>query len=71
MVNSGRSQVVGFVLALLLGAVIGAVQGFFFTRLGVPSFVVTLAGLIGWQGLQLKILGTTGTVNITGGFVAA
>ncbi len=69
VVNSGRSQVVGFVLAILLGAVIGAIQGFFFTRFGVPSFVVTLAGLLGWQGLQLKILGTTGSVNITGGWV--
>ena len=35
------------------------------TRFGIPSFVVTLAGLIGWQGALLLVLGDTGTVNIT------
>ena len=28
-----------------------------------PTFVVTLAGLIGWQGLQLAVLGDAGTLN--------
>jgi D-xylose transport system permease protein len=68
-VNSGRNQVLAVLMAVTLGAVIGAVHGFFFTRFGVPSFVVTLAGLLGWQGLQLKVLGTTGSVNVTDGFV--
>ena len=35
-----------------------------FTRFGIPSFVVTLAGLLAWQGAQLKVLGETGTVNL-------
>jgi D-xylose transport system permease protein len=35
-----------------------------FTRFVVPSFVVTLAGLLAWPGFQLKVLGETGTVNI-------
>ncbi|HEY0097021.1 MAG TPA: sugar ABC transporter permease, partial [Archangium sp.] len=34
------------------------------TRLRVPSFVVTLAGLLGWQGALLYVLGETGTVNL-------
>ena len=34
------------------------------TRLGIPSFVVTLAGLLGWQGALLAVLGSDGTVNI-------
>jgi len=68
-VNSGRNQVVAVLMAMVLGCLIGAVHGFFFTRFGVPSFVVTLAGLLGWQGLQLKVLGTTGSVNVTEGFV--
>jgi D-xylose transport system permease protein len=34
------------------------------TAVGIPSFVVTLAGLIGWQGAQLAVLGETGTVNL-------
>jgi D-xylose transport system permease protein len=36
-----------------------------FTRFRVPSFVVTLAGQIGWQGALLYVLGETGTVNLT------
>lgn len=67
VVNGHRSQGLALLLALLLGAVIGAVQGVFFTRFGVPSFVVTLAGLLAWQGLQLRILGADGTVSITTG----
>ena len=59
-------------LALLIGALIGAAQGAIFAKLGVPSFVVTLAGLIGWQGALLFTLGDTGTLNIPyGGRVAS
>jgi D-xylose transport system permease protein len=41
-----------------------AVPGFFNTFFGIPTFVVTLAGLIAWQGAQLQVLGSTGTVNL-------
>ena len=34
------------------------------TIFGIPSFVVTLAGLLGWQGAQLAVLGDTGSVNL-------
>ncbi|TMK37033.1 MAG: ABC transporter permease [Actinobacteria bacterium] len=51
-------------LALLVCAVIGALQGTIITRLGVPSFVVTLAGFLFWQGVLLKILGNGGSVLI-------
>ena len=51
--------------ASLAGAAIGLFQGLIFTRFGIPSFVVTLAGLLAWQGALLKVLGDTGTVNIT------
>ena len=44
---------------------IGAFQGFVSTKLAIPTFVVTLAGLLTWQGAQLKVLGSTGTLNIT------
>jgi len=64
-----RSAGVAIVLAILLGAGLGLIHGLFFSRLGVPSFVVTLAGLLAWQGLQLRILGKTGTVQVTTGFV--
>jgi D-xylose transport system permease protein len=43
-------------VALAAGAVIGAFQGSFVALLGVPSFVVTLAGLLAWQGVLFKAL---------------
>jgi D-xylose transport system permease protein len=50
--------------ALGVCAVIGLFQGTIITRLGLPSFVVTLAGLLGFQGLMLRILGNGGTLPI-------
>src|SRR5207253_1848646 len=47
-------------VALLATAAIGAFQGTLITRIGLPSFVVTLAGLLGWQGVMLLILGQGG-----------
>lgn len=43
----------GLLAGLAVGALIGFVQGLLITRLGLPSFVVTLAGLLGWQGVLL------------------
>ena len=43
---------------------IGALQGTIITRLGLPSFVVTLAGLLGWQGVMLLMLGKGGSLPI-------
>jgi D-xylose transport system permease protein len=50
--------------AVLIGTAIGLFYGFLYTRFGVPSFVVTLAGLLGFLGLQLYILGETGSINL-------
>jgi D-xylose transport system permease protein len=44
---------ISLIAGLAVGAVIGALQGLLITRLGLPSFVVTLAGLLGWQGVLL------------------
>jgi D-xylose transport system permease protein len=52
------------IVALLVCAAIGALQGTIITRLGLPSFVVTLAGLLGWQGVMLHILGKGGSLPI-------
>ena len=51
-------------IMLALGAALGAFQGAWFAIMGVPAFVVTLAGFLVWQGVQLRVLGTTGTVNV-------
>ena len=50
--------------ALAVGAAIGALQGSFVAFLGVPSFVVTLAGLLAWQGVIIQLLGTQGVITI-------
>ena len=55
---------VAIAAALATGAVIGALQGSFVALIGVPSFVVTLAGLLAWQGVILKVLGTQGVIGI-------
>ena len=55
---------VAIAIAILVGAVIGAAQGSIIAFLGVPSFVVTLAGLLVWQGVILKALGTEGVIGI-------
>lgn len=47
-----------------VGALIGLVQGYWFAKFHVPSFVVTLAGFLGWQGALLYALGSTGTINL-------
>jgi D-xylose transport system permease protein len=50
--------------ALVAGALVGTFHGLIITRIGVPSFVVTLAGFIGWQGALLLVLGSAGTINL-------
>ncbi|MEU4209274.1 sugar ABC transporter permease [Streptomyces sp. NPDC026206] len=63
-VSNGMPEWLAFVLAILSGALVGALHGFFFARIGVPAFVVTLAGLLGWNGLMLQVLGSNGTINL-------
>ncbi|UIX34900.1 multiple monosaccharide ABC transporter permease [Streptomyces sp. GQFP] len=47
---------VAVVLCLLMGAVAGAVQGFFIAYGGIPSFIVTLAGMLIFRGLTEILL---------------
>ncbi|WP_051971065.1 sugar ABC transporter permease [Kitasatospora azatica] len=65
-VTHGVNQWVALLSAVVSGAVVGLIQGFFFARVGVPAFVVTLAGNLGWNGLMLQVLGASGTVNLSG-----
>ncbi|RSM46492.1 ABC transporter permease [Actinoplanes sp. ATCC 53533] len=70
-VNRGWDPLPAIGVALAGAALIGLLHGWMFTRLGMPSFVVTLAGLIGWQGLMLYLLGSGGTINLPfDGFLA-
>jgi D-xylose transport system permease protein len=64
-VKHGWSAPAAIGAAIAAGVAIGLFQGLWITKLRVPSFVVTLAGLLAWQGALLYVLGNTGTVNIT------
>lgn len=64
-VKHGWSAPTAIIAGLATGAVIGLFQGSVVTWLGIPSFVVTLAGLLAWQGALLAVLGDTGTLNLT------
>jgi D-xylose transport system permease protein len=55
---------VAIVAGLILGTAIGAMIGFFVAKVGVPSFVVTLGLFLGFQGLQLALLGDGGLYRI-------
>ena len=63
-VKNGQPAAVALGGGLVAGLAIGFLHGFWFTRFHVPSFVVTLAGLLAWQGALLWVLGDTGTVNL-------
>lgn len=55
---------ISILAGLLLGTAIGAMIGFFVAKVGVPSFVVTLGLFLGFQGLQLALLGDGGLYRI-------
>jgi D-xylose transport system permease protein len=55
---------VAIALAIAICAAIGALQGSIIAFLGVPSFVVTLAGLLICQGMIIYLLGTEGVIGI-------
>jgi len=57
------------VVALAFGLGIGTLHGLIITKVGVPSFVVTLAGLLAWNGVVLLLIGSKGTVIIQSDFL--
>jgi len=63
-VQMGWPVVVAILAALIVGCVIGCMYALLFNRLGMPSFVSTLSGLLAFLGLQLYILGPTGSINL-------
>ena len=60
----GWSPELGILAAIVVGTAIGTFNGLMVTKFLIPSFVVTLAGLLAWQGAHLYVLGDTGTVNL-------
>nr|WP_211254349.1 sugar ABC transporter permease [Knoellia sinensis] len=63
-VNNGVPVALAILAALGVAALVGLLYGTLFNRFGVPSFVITLAGLLALLGLQLRVLGNQGTINL-------
>ena len=63
-VNQGWPVALAIVAALAAGALIGVLYAELFNRFGMPSFVATLAGLLAFLGLQLLLLGKSGSINL-------
>ncbi|MFK0074250.1 MULTISPECIES: multiple monosaccharide ABC transporter permease [Arthrobacter] len=58
---------VGILIGLLLGAIVGAWQGFWVAYIGIPAFIVTLAGMLLFRGLN-QLLGKSNTIPVPGDF---
>jgi D-xylose transport system permease protein len=63
-VNSGIPLPITIIAVLLTGVLVGLLFGFLRNQFEMPSFVATLAGLLALLGLQLYILGPTGSINM-------
>lgn len=63
-VNQGWPVGLAILVAVAMGAVVGWMYAQLYNRLGMPSFVSTLSGLLALLGLQLFILGATGSINL-------
>ena len=69
--RAGAPAGIAILVALLTGAVIGLINGFFVAVLRVPSFIVTLAASIGYAGLLLNLLAGQSTLIINNNFIVA
>jgi D-xylose transport system permease protein len=63
LTNHGWPWLPALLVGILTGTVIGLVLGLLISRLGIPSFIATLAAFLGLQGVSLKIIGEGGTIG--------
>ena len=63
--RGGWNWVAAFVVALLVGVAIGLFIGYAVAKIGIPSFVVTLGLFLGFQGVQLVLLGDGGSFRVS------
>ena len=63
-VNEGWPVGLAVIAAVVIGGLVGALYSLLFNRLGMPSFVSTLAGLLAILGMQLYLLGASGSINL-------
>ncbi|TDE03413.1 multiple monosaccharide ABC transporter permease [Jiangella asiatica] len=56
VIQQGYTWWVGIIAALVVGVAVGAWQGFWVAYIGIPAFIVTLAGMLLFRGLTLQVL---------------
>lgn len=64
VVRGGTNWVLALAVALLVGGLIGTFIGYCVAKVGIPSFVVTLGLFLGFQGVQLVLLGDGGSFRV-------
>ena len=62
--NHGAPWWIALLVSIVVGAILGFTIGVLVSRLGIPSFVVTLAAFLMFQGLLLLLAGEGGTIRI-------
>ena len=67
----GFAWPIAIAVAMLAGIAIGLFIGILVAKIGIPSFVVTLALFLAFQGLILVIIGEGGNVRVTDGVILA
>lgn len=76
VIRHGMPWWMGVVAALIVGVAVGAFQGFWVAYVGIPGFIVTLAGMMMFRGATYKVLDNVslspfpkGYYNIANGFL--
>jgi D-xylose transport system permease protein len=64
VVRESQSFVLGLLAGIAIGVGVGLLYSLLYVKVGVPSFVFSLAGLIAFQGALLYVLGEQGTINL-------
>jgi D-xylose transport system permease protein len=60
----GQNAIPAILLAVCVGVAIGVLTGILVAKIGIPSFVVTLALFLGWQGVLLQLIGQGASINV-------
>ena len=71
LLEQGAPWYVAVLAAVVTGVVIGLFTGSLVGLIGIPSFVVTLALFLGWQGVTLRLIGEGGTVPVRDPVISA
>jgi D-xylose transport system permease protein len=67
LTHAGGHVWIAMFLALAVGTTIGCITGFLVARVGIPSFIVTLAFFLAWQGVIISFAGKAGAISIGNG----